>query len=428
MKFIKKTQCILLAAALCVVLPIYALADEGSFGNFTYTNRYTTGQFLDVRGTEWFARYVEDAYNFGFIRGKSENIFDHSGLLTFGEAITMTARLRSIYHTGKADFEESVPFYTVYADYALAHGIIDKHGDYSAPATRAQFAEILYNALPPEAFPPINDIADYGICDVDPTANFAPAVYTHYRAGILTGSDQYGTFFPDSNITRAEACAVMVRLADPATRVSTSLPGQIPAEIIFQRNADAVFMLETFTKSGRSIRTGSGFFFTETGLAVTNLHVLENAVSATIMLHCGDVYDVRGVYAISEEYNLAILSIDPKANGYGYLTIADSDLVKAGDTVYALGSPWELLNSITEGIISKTSREVSGETLIQFTAPISFGSGGSALLNTLGQVVGIASSSFVFGQNLNLAVPINHVKELEPGDLMTLEELLQSLK
>jgi S1-C subfamily serine protease len=137
------------------------------------------------------------------------------------------------------------------------------------------------------------------------------------------------------------------------------------------------------------------------------------------------VYPVRGVYAISIEHNLTIFSIDSDESGWSYLNLADSDLIEVGSTVYAIGSPRALLNTISEGIVSHSNREVGWDTLIQFTAPISFGSGGSPLLNTLGQVIGVASSSFVEGQNLNLAVPINLISELEPGELVTLEKLLQ---
>jgi S1-C subfamily serine protease len=136
----------------------------------------------------------------------------------------------------------------------------------------------------------------------------------------------------------------------------------------------------------------------------------------------GEVYPVRGIRAFDDRHNLTIIDIDSDKGGWSYLHIADSDLIEVGNTVYAIGSPRNLLNSISEGIISHPSREVSGETLIQFTAPISFGSGGGPVLNTLGQVIGVASSSYVQGQNLNLAIPVNFVKELEPGRLITFED------
>ena len=207
-------------------------------------------------------------------------------------------------------------------------------------------------------------------------------------------------------------------------------PG-IPAALIFKNNANAVFMLETFDSNEELIRTGSGFFISDTGLAVTNLHVIESATSATITLYNGEVYPVLGVNAVSVEFNLTVISIgsgdedvDDDEIEWQYLTLADSSLIEAGSSVYAIGSPLGYINTITAGIISNTKREVDGQSLIQFTAPISFGSGGSALLNALGQVVGVASSSFSYGQNLNLAVPINHIKTLQLGEPVPLESMI----
>jgi len=418
----KRAFTVAVAAILLAAQIFYAFPAQAGFGNFSYSWEYADGQFRDVRGADWFARHVEDAYNFGFFSGKGDGAFDPGGTLTLGEAVTLAARIRSIYDSGSAVFPESVPYYSVYADYAISHGIIDSHGDYGAPVTRERFAALMYNTLPQEAFPVINAVPDFGICDVASDSAAGAAVYALYRAGILAGSDRYGTFFAGSNISRAEACAVTVRMVDPASRVRLLLPAHIPAEVIFKRSVEAVFLLETFDDNGDSIRTGSGFFISASGLAVTNLHVIENAAGATITLYNGDVYHVRGVYAFSMEDNLALLAVEAGKGGWSFLTLADSNLIAAGNTVYALGSPRALINTISEGIISYSRREVNWDMLIQFTAPISFGSGGSPLLNALGQVVGVASSTYTSGQNLNLAVPVNLVKELEPGRLLTLKE------
>ena len=213
-------------------------------------------------------------------------------------------------------------------------------------------------------------------------------------------------------------------LAAPAGSGRTAPPVQLPAELIFRQSVNAVFMLETFGRDGKSIRTGSGFFITGAGLAVTNLHVLENASTATITLYNGDVFPLRGVHATSKKFNLAIISIESDADDWDHLTLGDSSKIEPGNSVYVIGSPLELINTMTQGIISHKRRDVSGEILIQFTAPISFGSGGSPVLNAYGQVIGIASSSFSYGQNLNLAVPANHIKTLTPSEFMPLDSLL----
>jgi len=423
---IKKTTryltAFLLSATMVLSLSIFALAIEPGFDNFIYSDSFTSGQFSDVDDSDWFSGYVRDAYNFGFLRGRSETSFEPGGHLTLGEAVTLAARLNSIYRTGSADFPASVPFYTVYTEYALTHSIIDRHGDYSAPITRAQFALVMYNALPSEAFTTTNTIEEFGINDVAPDTTTGRAIYTLYRAGIMTGSDRFGTFFGATKITRAEASAIMVRLASTSARVGMRLPSYIPTEMLFQRSTDAVFMIDTFDEYFNFIRSGSGFFINSDGLAVTALHVIDSAHHAIITLFDGRVYAVSGVRAYDIESNLALFEIDSARRDWRYLILADSDLIEVGNSIYAIGSPRHLINSMSKGIIAFVSRGEGADEMIQFTAPISFGSGGGPVLNTLGQVIGVASSSFVYGQNLNLAIPVNLIRDIQPGSLMTLEE------
>ena len=412
MKIIRQISCIILTIALAAAASVDANHARADLSNYEYTAKYSQGQFSDVSQAQWFSQYVEDAYNYGFITGRSADSFAPGGLLTLGEAVTLAARLNSIYHTGKAEFAETTPYYQAYAEYAIHHKIIANHGDYSRPATRSQLAALMHSALPPEAYPQINTIPDYIINDVVPGSEHGEAIYTLYRAGILSGSDRFGTFHPDQPITRAEVSALLVRVASPGSRLNIKLLEQLPAEIIYQRSVDAVITIETFDTDGKSIRTGSGFIINSAGHVVTALHVIDHAASAAVTLLSGETYPVSGILAASEEFNVVIMSLGTEKSGFGFLNIADSDLVEIGNTVYALGSPLNYSNTISDGIISHTSRELNEQTLIMFTAPISFGSGGGPVLNTRGQVIGIASLSYRAGQNLNLAIPANHIKEL----------------
>ena len=122
-------------------------AREG-FGNFIYNNSYRPGQFTDVPDDEWYAGHLADAFNYSLIQGKSSALFDPAGIITLDEAVALAAKLNSIYCTGTSEFELTEPYYMAYALYALEHGILAGHMDYGAPATRAQLAGILYNALP----------------------------------------------------------------------------------------------------------------------------------------------------------------------------------------------------------------------------------------------------------------------------------------
>ena len=87
----------------------------------------------------------------------------------------------------------------------------------NAQAARLEFAEILGGALPDEALAEINEISDGTISDVSSVSDAGQAVYRLYRAGILTGSDD-GKFHPSDSISRAEAAAVITRMADSTLR------------------------------------------------------------------------------------------------------------------------------------------------------------------------------------------------------------------
>ena len=89
--------------------------------------------------------------------------------------------------------------------------------------TRAKFAAIFAKALPEKALVTKNTVADAKIPDVPMSATYAAAVYQLYRAGILSGSDEAGNFYPQNTIRRAEAAAVVSRMADSDNRVAVSL-------------------------------------------------------------------------------------------------------------------------------------------------------------------------------------------------------------
>jgi hypothetical protein len=400
----KRFISILLALFLALsIFPISSMADDG-LSHFTQVNTYKNGQFTDVPSSAWFAENVATAYELGLMIGSSDTVFNAAGNVTIGETITMAARIHSIYASGTADFEPSTPWYQTYVDYALANGIITReYADYTKAATRADFAAILRGALPDEALEPINTVADGAIPDVSTSASYAKHVYTLYRAGILVGNDTAGTFTPESNISRSAAAAIVTRMAEPALRLSVTLGSTLTAEGIFAKCSPAVFYIELYDETGTAVAAGSGFFISSSGVAVTNYHVIEDAYSAKIKTSTGDVCDVAGVYDYSVEIDLALLQIDGR--GFSYLDVGDSTSIVTGSTVYAIGSPLGLDNTISEGIISNASRLIDGVNYIQTTASISHGSSGGALLNTAGQVIGVTSATYISGQNLTLPFP-----------------------
>ena len=196
---------------------------SAGLANFVTVNSYTQGQFLDVKSNDWFSANVARAYELGLMKGKGDS-FAPTGKLTLAEAITMASRLHSIYTTGTENFIQGNVWYQTYVDYAKSNGIIS--GDfenYNAAATRSQFAAIFAASMPQDAFKEINSISDNAIPDVKSDAAFADAIYTLYRAGILSGSDAKGTFLPASSISRAAAAAIITRMADTGLRKQVTL-------------------------------------------------------------------------------------------------------------------------------------------------------------------------------------------------------------
>ena len=197
----------------------------------------------------------------------------------------------------------------------------------------------------------------------------------------------------------------------------------LTAKEIYNRCSDAIFYIETFDIDGDALSSGSGFFLDKEGKAVTNFHVLKNAYSAVITIPDGTNYNVKGVLGYDMKGDLAILQVD--GNNFPFLSIGDSDEITSGEKIYAIGSPFGLSNTISEGIVSGINRTIENIPYIQITAAISHGSSGGALLNEKGQVVGVTSAGLAVGQNLNFAIPINAVSTLDSSSFYTFAELVE---
>lgn len=201
-----------------------AAAAAGGLSNFAAVNEYTPGIFTDVKEEDWYSQSVAAAYELGLMKGESDTYFNAGRGLTVVEAVVLAARLHKIYNTGVDDFKQgSEVWYDPYVRYALENGIISSRFNIKATATRAQFADILSRALPEEALPEINQIGDNAIPDVKLGDDYAESIYLLYRAGIVTGSNARGSFYPNTGISRAEAAAIITRMTDKSLRKSVTL-------------------------------------------------------------------------------------------------------------------------------------------------------------------------------------------------------------
>ncbi|MBR3720089.1 MAG: S-layer homology domain-containing protein [Firmicutes bacterium] len=218
----KKTVSLFLTFALLLAASMPAFAASGSMINFEKTFSYE-GQFEDVAENAWYAPYVAAAFEYGFVSGSSETTYNPDGYISLAETLVIADQIHSIYYGNEIDRTPEDPWYTPYVKYAESSGIITEgtYNDYAARATRAQFAAILAKALPEEALEELADIAV--IPDVPKSAAYAAPIYKLYNAGILSGSDEYGTFRPASNIKRCEVAVIALNLADESRRKAPEL-------------------------------------------------------------------------------------------------------------------------------------------------------------------------------------------------------------
>ncbi len=166
---------------------------------------------------------------------------------------------------------------------------------------------------------------------------------------------------------------------------------------------------------------GSGVIVSEDGVIITNNHVIRGADKLRVKLNDEREYDAR-ILGTDEATDLAVLKIDVEGQSLPAVGFADSDQLEVGEWVVAIGSPFGLDNSVTQGIISAKGRTVtpretgvSFEDYIQTDAAINPGNSGGPLLNLEGQIVGIntAIASRTGGYDgIGFAVPSNTVKNV----------------
>ncbi len=197
--------------------------------NFAKTNAYTDGRFSDVKAADWYSANVGAVYAYGLMNGNSATTFNPTGNISVAETVTLLARVHSTYMGKTIETAGANPWYQPYVDYVKNEGLLtESFADYGAAITRADFARLLSRSVPEKELSEVNAIAYNAIPDVKESDSFGSAVYMLYRAGILTGSDDKGTFNPTTGISRAESAAILTRIIDPALRKSIMLGYDIP--------------------------------------------------------------------------------------------------------------------------------------------------------------------------------------------------------
>ena len=262
MTHLKKSLSLLLAVLLCFqFLPLCAVAadESGSLGNFAKKNVWNDSLFEDVAETDWFRENVRSVYEYGLMVGKGDGIFDPSGSVTVAEILSVAARLHAVYHTGGDAFAPSDPWYAGYAAYCAENGIVSSlPEDLNAPAARGLVAGILGAALPETEYEAINSVADGSIPDVAADDVCGPAVYRLYRAGIVVGNDEKGTFTPYSDVKRCEVAAILTRIVDKSLRLRVTLTAPETAPAPSADPTSSAGSANTSSGSGKPCCRGSG--------------------------------------------------------------------------------------------------------------------------------------------------------------------------
>jgi serine protease Do len=159
--------------------------------------------------------------------------------------------------------------------------------------------------------------------------------------------------------------------------------------------------------------TGAGFIVDPEGLIVTNQHVIVNADRIRVKLHDGRT-QAATVVGADNATDLALLKI--AVNDLTPLHLGDSDALRVGESVIAIGNPLEYERSVTAGIVSALGRKVyeaePSESFIQTDAAINRGNSGGPLLNKLGEVIGVNTVIRSDGRGISFAVPSNVVKHV----------------
>jgi serine protease Do len=210
--------------------------------------------------------------------------------------------------------------------------------------------------------------------------------------------------------TAATPSVVNVSTTSTVT-MSQSPYGDLFNDPFFRRFFEDQFRHPDLQRKYKTSALGSGVIVTDDGYILTNNHVVQNADEIKVVLY--DKREFTGkVIGTDPKTDLAVIKID--AAGLPALTIGDSEALKVGDIVIAIGNPFALSETITMGIVSAIGRSNIGladyEDFIQTDAAINPGNSGGAMVNTQGELVGINTAIFSTSggyMGIGFAIPSN---------------------
>jgi len=186
---------------------------------------------------------------------------------------------------------------------------------------------------------------------------------------------------------------------------------------IYKQDLPGVVTITVRLGNGQAI--GSGIVLDTKGDILTNAHVINGARSIQVAFSDGTTVPAT-LIGSNTSADLAVIRVSVAASTLHPLTLGSSAGVQIGDTVYAIGSPFGLSGSFTEGIVSNIGQTAaaSGANLIQTDAAINPGNSGGPLVNVQGEVIGVNNSiesPIDASVGVGFAIPIDQVKQLLPS-------------
>jgi S1-C subfamily serine protease len=375
---------------------------------------------------------ADTLYTLGLVKGDGTG-FNLSAAPTRAEALTMIVRLSGAEKEAQSS-DWSTPFTDVpawaapYVGYAYSNYLTSGTGATTfspdSAVTANQFCTFLLRLM--------------GYSEKKGDFTLETAALACYRLGITGGN------YSDKTFTRGDmftAClgalslknsggtALIDKLTESgavnsavAAAVGLGSSRALTARETADRFSSSVFYVEGWTQEKPASddvanNSASGFFISSDGLAVTNYHVIADDQYAVITTTDGKKYQVESVVYYDTGRDIAVLRISKTASdgtsvsSFPYLEMLPESTVHTGDKVYTLSNPLGLQSSISDGIVSNPKRSTAAFSVpvIQNTAAISMGSSGGALLNEYGQVIGVTSAYYYYGNSLYLAVPMDTV-------------------
>ncbi len=207
------------------------------------------------------------------------------------------------------------------------------------------------------------------------------------------------------------SCCMLINLL-PAAAQDEKKPakaGLLNVEKLAETAKASIVIIHHTGREGKRNGLGAGFIVSADGLIATNLHVIGEGRPITVQLADGAKHEVVAVHASDRGHDLALIKIDVK--NLKPLPLGNSNTLKPGQPIAALGHPQGLEHSVVTGVLSG-KREVDGISMLQIAMPIEQGNSGGPVLDQQGRVVGIVTMKSLVTANLGFAVPVSALKQI----------------